>query len=296
MSEVTAERILRPLDAKAAFDVVQIDKQTYRGVKPLRKSGKEVRGVYGGNIVAQSILVAMRSAPGYTPNSVHSHFLKAVNENSPLIWKIEDISTGKSFATRKILAYQDEVAVFTAIISLTTKNSTSKTGNKDNTKMEYSVPPGKTLSTQSLKGEPLAYASLPLFVYQKFYEEQKDKDTYAFQLRWGIKDDPNFHQELQNVTPEFKYVGLTVLTDWVGVELLVPHVGIETPPKFETSIDHNIYYHEDDFDIDQWFLYVLGFKWIGNDRALVKADLYTEDNKHVVSIVQERLYVTSSKL
>lgn len=296
MSEVTAERILRPLDAKAAFDVVQIDKQTYRGVKPLRKPGKEVRGVYGGNIVAQSILVAMRSAPGYTPNSVHSHFLKAVNENSPLIWKIEDISTGKSFATRKILAYQDEVAVFTAIISLTTKNSTSKTGNKDNTKMEYSVPPGKTLSTQSLKGEPLAYASLPLFVYQKFYEEQKDKDTYAFQLRWGIKDDPNFHQELQNVTPEFKYVGLTVLTDWVGVELLVPHVGIETPPKFETSIDHNIYYHEDDFDIDQWFLYVLGFKWIGNDRALVKADLYTEDNKHVVSIVQERLYVTSSKL
>ncbi|KAI5968858.1 hypothetical protein CANMA_002032 [Candida margitis] len=297
MSDIKADRVLRPLDAKAAFDVVEIDKQTYRGVKPLRKPAKEIRGVYGGNIVGQGILVAMRSSPsGFTPNSVHSHFIKAVNEETPLIWKVEEVSTGKSFATRKLRALQDDVVVFTSMVSLTSKNSASKTGHKDSTQMEYSVPPGKTLTTQSLKGEPSAYAALPLFVYQKFYEDQKDKDTYAFQLRWGIKDDANFYQEHQNVTPEFKYVGLTILTDWVAVELAVPHVGMEVPPKFETSIDHNIYYHEDDFDIDQWFVYVLGFKWIGNDRALVKADLYTEDNKHVVTIVQERLYITSSKL
>lgn len=296
MSQATADRVLRPLDAKAEFDVVEIDKQTFRGVKPLRKPSKEVRGVFGGNIVAQAILVAMRYTPGFTPNSVHSHFLKAVNEETPLTWKVEETSSGKSFTTRKVIGFQDDVPVFTAMVSLTTKNSASKTGHKDSTKMEYSVPPGKTLTSQSLKGEPLAYASLPLFIFQKFFEEQRDKDSYAFQLRWGIKEDPNFHQKLENVTPEFKYVGLAILTDWVGVELLVPHVGIKTPPKFETSIDHNIYFHEDDFDIDQWFSYVLRFKWIGNDRALVKADLYTEDNKHVVTIVQERLYVTSSKL
>ncbi|KAI5960512.1 hypothetical protein KGF57_001908 [Candida theae] len=296
MGEVSSEKVLPPLDAKAVFDVVQIDEQTYRGIKPLRKPSKEVRGVYGGNIVGQGILVAMRSAPGYTPNSAHTYYLKAVNEETPLTWKIEDISTGKSFATRKLFAYQNDVAVFSAMISLTTKNSASRTGSKDNTQMEYSIPAGKTLTTQSLKGVPSIYAAVPLFTYMRIYEEQRDKDTYAFQLRWGIKDDPNFHQELKNITPEYKYLGISVLTDWAGVDFLAHHLGIKTLPKFETSIDHSVYFHEDDFDIDQWFTYVIGFKWIGNDRALVKADLYTEDNKQVVSIVQERLYVTSSKL
>lgn len=296
MPEVTAEKVLPPLDAKAEFDVVQIDKQTYRGVKPLRKPSKEVRGVFGGNIVAQSILVAMRSAPGYTPNSAHTYFLKAVNEETPLTWKVEELSTGKSFATRELFAYQDDLVVFSGIVSLTTKNSASKTGHKDSSKIEYNVPIAKTLSAEGLKDVPAAYASLPLFVYQKMIEDQKDKDSYSFQLRWGIKGDPHFHQELKNVSQEFKYVGLSVLTDWIGVTFLIPHVGIKVPPKFETSIDHNVYYHEDDFDMDQWFLYTLRFKWISNDRALVKADIYTEDKKHIVSIIQERLYVTSSKL
>ncbi|KAG5417344.1 hypothetical protein I9W82_004977 [Candida metapsilosis] len=296
MPEVTAEKVLPPLDAKAEFDVVQIDKQTYRGVKPLRKPSKEVRGVFGGNIVAQSILVAMRSAPGYTPNSAHTYFLKAVNEETPLTWKVEELSTGKSFATRELFAYQDDLVVFSGIVSLTTKNSASKTGHKDSSKIEYNVPIAKTLSAEGLKDVPAAYASHPLFVYQKILEEQKDKDTYSFQLRWGIKGDPHFHQELKNANQEFKYVGLSVLTDWIGVTFLIPHVGIKVPPKFETSIDHNVYYHEDDFDMDQWFSYTLRFKWISNDRALVKADIYTEDKKHIVSIIQERLYVTSSKL
>lgn len=296
MPEVTAEKVLPPLDAKAEFDVVQIDKQTYRGVKPLRKPSKEVRGVFGGNIVGQSVLVAMRSAPGYTPSSAHTYFLKAVNEEAPLTWKVEELSTGKSFATRELFAYQNDFVVFSGMVSLTTRNSASKTGHKDSSKIEYNVPISKTLSAEGLKDVPVAYASHPLFVYQKILEEQKDKDTYSFQLRWGIKGDPHFHQELKNANQEFKYVGLSVLTDWIGVTFLIPHVGIKVPPKFETSIDHNVYYHEDDFDMDQWFLYTLRFKWISNDRALVKADIYTEDKKHVVSIIQERLYVTSSKL
>jgi len=297
MSKTTVKTVLPPLDAQAEFDVVKIDKQTYRGVKALGKISKEIRGVYGGNIAAQAILVALRSAPGYTPNSFHSYFLKAVNDEIPLIWKVEEVSSGKSFAARNILASQNGVVVFAAMVSLTTKNSTTKTSHKNSTQMDYSIAPGKTVLTQNLSGVPLTYVASPVFLYLRFYEKQMEKDTYAFQVRWGIKNDPNYHQELKNITPEFKFVGLTALTDWAIIECLVEHLGLNISPQFDTSLDHSVYFHEDDFDIDQWFLYVFKFKWIGNNRLLFKADMYTEDNnKHVVSIVQEMFYVINSKL
>ncbi|KAI5960016.1 SEN34 [Candida theae] len=254
MSNVKTKKVPQPLDPKHMFDVVEIDKHTFRGVAPLKKPRKESRGVYGGNIAAQCVVVAMRSAPpGYTPNSLHSYFLKAVDEESPLVWKIDDVSTGKSFATRNVLALQNNIVVFSAVVSLTTKNSTLKTGHKNSTQLDYSVSPVKTISTQATKDNTSTSSVLPLLISQRLYNEPKDKDSYAYHLRWGLKDDSQFHQEVVNMTPEYKYAALAALSDWTGTELLLPHMNVKVMPQFEASIDHNVYFHEDDFDIDQWF-------------------------------------------
>ncbi|KAG5420236.1 hypothetical protein I9W82_002116 [Candida metapsilosis] len=295
MSSSKSKKVIQPVNAKDIFDVIEIDKQTFHGVNPLRKPSKEIRGVFGGNIVAQCVVVAMRSAPGYTPNSIHSHFVKAVNEESALVWKVEHMSNGKSFATRRILGLQNKVVVFSAMVSLTTKNSTSKSGHKNSTQMEYYPSPGKTAFTRDFKN-PVHNPFPPLSNYHRSFKHQKEKHRFAFQIRWGVKDDPDWHEELQNVTTEYKFAGLAMLSDWTQTERVFPHVGIKVVPSFEASLDHNVYFHEDDFDIDQWFSYVASVKWIANDRSLIKADMYTEDNRHVATIVQEMLCITSSKL
>ncbi|EDK42806.1 hypothetical protein LELG_00984 [Lodderomyces elongisporus NRRL YB-4239] len=290
---------LPPLDVKAEFDVIEIEPHKFRGVKPLAKPSKLTRGAYGGNIVAQAILVAIRSSPAsrsFVPNSIHSYFIKAVSDQTPMVWEVEEITTGRTFVHRYVRGLQDGSIVFTAMVSLTSNNSTKNNNGKDVSSLNFSIPATNTMQ-QDIKDLPVVYHIDPLFAFQKIYPFQNDPENVTFLIRWGITDDKQYNQPLINLSEEFKYVGFTSLTDWIAMELLLPHIDIDVRPRVEASIDHNIHYHDDDFQVDQWFVYVLNLKWVGHDRALIKGDIFTlEGKKHIATIVQERLFITSPKI
>ncbi|CAK9435413.1 uncharacterized protein LODBEIA_P01400 [Lodderomyces beijingensis] len=289
---------LPPFDIRKAFDVTKTGPHSYLGVAPLTKPSQATKGAYGGNTVAQAILVALRASPaGFTPNSIHSFFIKAVNDKEPVSWQVEEISNGKTFVNRFIRGYQGDTIVFTASVSLTKNNSTLQNAARNNKNgLNFSIPPNNTMQAGEFANLPVIWRMAPLNIYQKIYSHQSDPETVTFVLRLGIKDDPDYHEPLTNVDNEFKYVGVTALTDWMALDFLLPHLDVDVRPKVQASIDHSVYYHEDDFDVDDWFIYVLSMRWAGNDRALLKGDVYTSDKRHVMTVVQERLHITSPKL
>ncbi|KAG7665872.1 TES1, partial [[Candida] subhashii] len=114
----------KPVDVHAEFGVDQISQHNYRGRKPLIRPRPDARGVFGGNLAGQALLVAIRSSPPeFKPHSLHSFFVRAANDKTPIAWEVSEVSNGKTFVNRSIKGIQDGQIVYIANISLTKRNS-----------------------------------------------------------------------------------------------------------------------------------------------------------------------------
>lgn len=120
-----------------SLGVQKIDEATYRGVMALGKPDRASRGVYGGNLVGQALMVAMSSArEGFQPHSLHAYFVRATTDKSPVEWKVEQVSNGKTFANRHLQATQNGQITFLANISLTLVNDFNQSMREYEAKME----------------------------------------------------------------------------------------------------------------------------------------------------------------
>ena len=82
------------------------------------------RGVYGGAVIAQCLSAAQETVPdGYLVHSMHCYFVLAGNSDIPIIYHVERVRTGRSFATRTVQARQRDVAIFTTTLSFMREGS-----------------------------------------------------------------------------------------------------------------------------------------------------------------------------
>ncbi|KAF4124484.1 Acyl-CoA thioesterase [Geosmithia morbida] len=76
------------------------------------------RGIYGGAVIAQSLASAQKTVPeGFLPHSCHCYFLLAGSASVPILFHVERVRDGRSFATRTVQARQRGRCIFTTTIS-----------------------------------------------------------------------------------------------------------------------------------------------------------------------------------
>ena len=76
------------------------------------------RGVYGGAVIAQCLAAAQQTVPTlFAVHSMHCYFVLAGNPDIPVIYHVEHVREGKSFATRTVQARQRGKAIFTTTLS-----------------------------------------------------------------------------------------------------------------------------------------------------------------------------------
>ncbi|KAF2222649.1 thioesterase-like superfamily-domain-containing protein [Elsinoe ampelina] len=93
------------------------------------------RGIYGGAVIAQCLAAAQRTVPEtFTVHSMHCYFVLAGNADIPVIYHVERVRTGKSYATRTVQARQRGAVIFTVTMSFVRENSG---GDK---RVEHAVP------------------------------------------------------------------------------------------------------------------------------------------------------------
>lgn len=108
------------LDFEEALAVKQKEETTWEGSKPLGLPIAGARGVYGGHMIAQALLVAIELAPEYIPHSFHSHFIRAGSPTVSLIYKVSKLGEGE-FTKRQVFALQNGHIVLSAMCSLRKK-------------------------------------------------------------------------------------------------------------------------------------------------------------------------------
>jgi acyl-CoA thioesterase 8 len=82
------------------------------------------RGIFGGAAIAQTLSAAQKTVPSdFTVHSMHCYFVLAGNAEIPIIYHVERVRSGKSFATRTVQARQRGKVIFTTTMSFVRQNS-----------------------------------------------------------------------------------------------------------------------------------------------------------------------------
>lgn len=76
------------------------------------------RGIYGGAVIAMCISAAQRTvADDFVVHSCHCYFLLAGSSELPILFHVEQVRDGRSFATRTVQARQRGRCIFTTTVS-----------------------------------------------------------------------------------------------------------------------------------------------------------------------------------
>ena len=98
------------------LDLEQLEVNLFRGRSP--QSGWQ--RVFGGQVIGQALVAAVRTVEGRPPHSLHAYFLLPGDPKVPIIYDVDRIRDGKSFTTRRVNAIQHGHPIFSMIASFHT--------------------------------------------------------------------------------------------------------------------------------------------------------------------------------
>ena len=94
---------------RALLDLEVIEANLFRGQQP----DTMMQRVFGGQVAAHALVAASRTVPErYTVHSLHSYFLRPGDTSVPIVYDVETLREGRSFATRRVLARQHGRPIF----------------------------------------------------------------------------------------------------------------------------------------------------------------------------------------
>jgi acyl-CoA thioesterase-2 len=275
-------------DLLTVLDLETLEVNLFRGRSP--QVGWQ--RVFGGQVIGQALVAACRTVDGRQPHSMHAYFLLAGDPKVPIIYEVDRLRDGKSFATRRVTAIQHGQAIFAMSISF---HNDEPGGLEHQVKMP-DVPRPEALPAESEVRERV----LPMMPdpVRKYYERErpielrpveydrylgKKSDDAKFNV-WiratgRLPDDPAIHRCV------LAYASDMTLLDTA----LVPHGRSLFEKDFmAASLDHALWFHRP-FRADEWLLYSQDGPSLAGARGFARGLIFTSDGTLVASVAQEGL-------
>lgn len=290
-----------------------IGKYPLEPVKYKNRSGYEAvndgtGGTYGGEIIAAAIHATWASIenPDFSPHSVHSYFAKPGSHESPIRWEIQEINTGKSFASRSTTGYQlhSNVIVCNVQVSFVKNNSIEwrRANNKLLLQMQKK-PQEYFFKYKDILDDMNYFAHLHDFV-ENIVPPDFFQPTYGLNFNEGGSQEFGYFVRFNDNNEKCKnllksrYAQLAYITDNFYLGVITKALGLPVlGSKFDhldylrISLDHSIYFHDTDFDPLEWMFVDFRFSNYNNDRTLAQCTVFTLEGKMIASVAQEALCV-----
>ncbi len=286
MTDRTSERVMGEATQRlvALLDLERLDTDLFRGQQP-----ETIRQrVYGGQVAAQALIAASRTVDeGMHVHSLHSYFLLPGDYNVPIIYDVERIRDGKSFATRRVLARQHGRPIYYQSLNF----QRAEEGLEHQDVMPEVRPPEDGLDLMALMAE-------------RGTDDGLSKEWAALDVRWlgssahGMEPDPMHPSKTQvwirvdgrlSDDPMEHLATFTYASDvsLLGATLAAhPEHG---PHKVQmASLDHTIWFHRP-FRADEWWLYDQWSPSASGGRGLALGRIFTQDGTLVATVAQEGL-------
>jgi acyl-CoA thioesterase-2 len=276
-------------DLLTILDLERIELNIFRGSSP--QVGWQ--RVFGGLVIAQALVAASRTVAERAPHSLHAYFLLPGDPSVPIIYEVDRIRDGKSFATRRCVAIQNGRAIF----SLSASFQREEVG-LDHFITMPDVPDPETLPSEREIRERFA-PIMPEPMRRYFSRERpielrpvdlsryyapKSAAPEPVQNIWvrasgGLPDDPAIHRAV------LAYLSDMTLLD---TALIAHGRSIFEPDLQLASLDHSLWFHRP-FRADEWLLYAQDSPNTSGARGLTRGKIYSRQGVLVASTAQEGL-------
>src|SRR2546430_17085372 len=84
------------------LNVEQLEVNLFRGLSPQDRWQR----VFGGQVIGQALVAAIRTVEGRAPHSLHAYFLVGGDPKGPIIYEVNRSRDGNSFTQAGAVAYQ----------------------------------------------------------------------------------------------------------------------------------------------------------------------------------------------
>ena len=248
--------------------------------------------VFGGQVLAQALHAAYQTVPkDRFAHSLHGYFILGGNLDLPITYEVDIIRDGKSFTTRRVVAFQEGRAIFNMSASFQLVQS----GVDHQFSMPNYIPPEKLLSDL----EQLEVQNTDPEAYNRFKKIKPEVIEFRPVEKLTLRDDVNAPAESnywfrsKESTPfglDLQHQLLAYISDYGLLRTAtLPHKKeLGQGPTFYTSIDHAIWFHRP-FSLEEWLLYAMDSPSASSSRGFSRGTIFDRDGLLVASTAQEGL-------
>ena len=249
--------------------------------------------IFGGQVAGQALMAASRTLPGERGvHSLHSYFLRPGDPHEEIRYAVERIRDGRTFSTRRVIAWQRRRGEDVAIFALTADASVPETPVVEHALPMPEVPAPETLPSLREVVEPYgerAAAALTISqaVEQRLLEDPFDRtpksppDTRTcvwMRVAGRLPEDASVHRS-----------ALTFVSDLTLLSAGLARIGGGWGGGFVgASLDHAVWFHAP-VRADEWFLYETDSPAASGGRALCFGQVWSADGTHVATVAQQGL-------
>ncbi|WP_172956000.1 acyl-CoA thioesterase [Rhodoluna limnophila] len=243
--------------------------------------------VFGGQVLAQSLVAATRTVEDRFVHSLHGYFLRPGDINLPITFSVDRLRDGRSFSTRRVQAYQKGEPIFSMIASF----QVTDPGLEHQDAFPAGIPDPETLpSAAELIGEnphPVAqyWAKARPFdmrhvgspIYFSVKGEQVPHQAVWLKALGTMPDDLTLHT-----------AALAYASDYSILESIYRAHGIawSHPGLKSASLDHAMWFHRQ-AKVDDWMLYVQESPSAQGGRGLAMGKIFSRDGQLLATVAQE---------
>jgi len=248
--------------------------------------------IFGGQVAGQALMAASYTLPeGRSVHSLHSYFLRPGDPHEEIRYAVERMRDGRTFSTRRVVAWQRRKGEDVAIFALTCDASAGEAPV-----VEHALPIPDVAAPETLpsladvaarSGEAADWArNLSRAVEQRVFEDPFHRTP---------KTPPNTQtrvwMRVSGVLPQDDRVHRSALTFVSDLTLLAAGFAREggSWADFDgASLDHAVWFHQP-VRADDWFLYETDSPAASHGRALCFGQIWAADGRHVATTAQQGL-------
>jgi acyl-CoA thioesterase-2 len=271
----------------SALDLIDTHARTSEDIFTGHSEPMPLPRIFGGQVLAQSVVAAQRTVEGRGIHSMHGYFLRPGNLELPITFSVDRIHDGRSFSTRRTQASQDGKPIFSMIASFQTEDE----GFDHQVEMPSDVPDPESLPTmrESLGddiGQPAASwiaerpfdmrgVDTPIWISAD--GERRASQSVWFKTTGAIPADQGLHTALLAYASDYSILQSVFRRH--GVPLASSKVRV-------ASLDHAMWFHRP-ARVDEWMLYAQDSPTASGGRGLAMGRIFSRDGRLLASVAQE---------
>jgi acyl-CoA thioesterase II len=270
------------------LDLETLEHNLFRGRSPQQGWQR----VYGGLVLGQALVAAVRTVEGdRVAHSMHAYFLLGGDPKVPIVYEVERIRDGASFATRRVKAVQHGRPIFAMSVSF----HRPEPGYEHQATMPKVPAPEDLPSDHELMQKLISNMPENMRSYwererpiemrpvdiARYVTREKAEPAQHIWLRANgrLPDDHKLHQCVLAYASDFTLLDTALIAH--GKLLFDPDIQL-------ASLDHALWFHRP-FRADDWLLYSQDSPSASGARGFCRGSVFTRDGILVASTTQEGL-------